>query len=66
MSGFRPFDPNASGGGAGGATYGALTNVQILAIASPSDLENAFSTDDNVIYTFYMGSWYSPAGGVLV
>lgn len=66
MSGFRPYDPNSSGGSSGGTTYGALTNTQILAIPSPSDLDNAFSTDDNVIYTFYSGFWYSPAGGILI
>lgn len=66
MGGFRPVIPGGGGGGAGGGTtYGALTNAQILAIASPSDLENAFSTDDDVIYTYNSGSWYNPVGGVL-
>lgn len=56
----------ATGGGGGARTdYGALTNVQILATASPDELGQAFSTDDNVNYTFYMGSWYNDVGGVL-
>ncbi len=54
-----------AGGGGGATTYGPLTNVQILALASPSDEENAFSTDDFIVYTFYQGSWYSTGGGVL-
>ena len=59
------------GGGIGGVsegktTYGPLTNVQILAIASPSDDETAFSTDDNITYTFFDGDWYSTVGGILV
>lgn len=49
-----------------GTTYGPLTNVQILAIASPSDEETAFSTDDSIVYFFYQGTWYSTGGGALV
>lgn len=58
------FDSGGSGGG--GATFGALNNAGILAVGSPSDLDNAFSTDDFIIYTFYQGDWYSTAGGILV
>jgi len=65
MSGFRP--PDFSGGGDdGGTTYGTLTNAQILAIASPSDDESAFSTDDLIVYVFFSGKWNSTAGGELV
>lgn len=55
-----------SGGGGGSRTdYGALTNAQILAIATPDPLGEAFSTDDNINYTYYSGAWYSTGGGVL-
>jgi len=54
------------GGGGGGTTYGAMTNVQILAIASPSDDESVFSTTDLIVYNFFNGSWYSTGGGILV
>ena len=64
MSGFRPVTPGGSTVGV--TTYGALSNANILAIVSPSDDETAFSTDDFIVYTFYSGSWYSTAGGVLV
>jgi len=50
----------------GQTTYGVLTNVQILAIASPSDGESAFSSDDFIPYTFLTPNWYSTGGGVLV
>lgn len=61
-----PAYPSGGGGGtSGGTTYGALTNAQILAISSPSNDESAFSTDDNIVYNFYNGSWYSTGGGVL-
>ena len=52
-----------NGGGGGVRTdYGALTNVQILAISTPDELGEAFSTDDNVNYTFYNGAWYNEVG----
>ena len=53
------------GGGGGGTTYGPLSNANILAVASPSDEETAFSTDDFVVYFFFSGDWYSPVGGIL-
>jgi len=67
MAGFKPFDPNSSGGGGGSSatTYGPLSNANILAIASPSDEETAFSTDDFIVYFFFSGDWYSTAGGIL-
>ena len=50
----------------GGTTYGPLSNVSILAIATPSDEDTTFSTDDYIVYTYYSGSWYSTGGGALV
>ncbi len=55
-----------SGGGGGRTDYGALTNAAILAIPSPDELGQAFSTDTYSNYTYYSGSWYSTAGVVLV
>ena len=57
---------SGSGSGSTRTDYGALTNAQILAIPTPDELGEAFSTDDNINYTFSGGSWYSTAGGELV
>ena len=47
-------------------SYGALSNVNILAIVDPVSLGHAFSTDDFITYTFYSPNWYSTTGGILV
>lgn len=55
----------------GGTTYGDKTNTEILAIASPSDLENVYSTTHDIVYTYYSSGndgagWYSTGGGKLI
>jgi len=49
--------------GGGGTTYSERTNADILLIENAEQGDTVPSTDDNIVYAFVGGKWYSTIGG---